>query len=224
MAPGNNILPVYILADESGSLGPHLEEIDQGLEAIVEVLRTEPLAAAKIRLSVIGFADVATVRLRLADVRKVQKLPPLQTGGSSNYGPAFSALRDLIPDDLLELKAQGYAVHRPAVFFLSDGQPSDGAQWHVPHQLLTDRSVIRGAPNIIACGIGAAEAETILAVATSPEFAFVVARGIDLGPAIARFCMALTKSVVASGKSLGGGAPQLVVERPEGFSMAIDVV
>ncbi|WP_229068944.1 hypothetical protein [Actinoplanes sp. DH11] len=224
MASFANILPVYIVADESGSLGPQIEEINQGLESLLDAMRNSPLAAAKIRLSIIGFAEDAEVRLHLADVRQTTTPPLLQSRGASIYGAAFSKLRDLIPADLVTLKSEGYSVHRPAVFFLSDGQPSDGDGWRPAHQSITDRSIARWAPTIIACGVGDAEAETMLNVATSPEYAFVVAHGVDIGPAVSQFCLALTSSVVASGKSLGSGAPHLVVQRPGGFLMAIDVV
>jgi hypothetical protein len=41
---------------------------------------------------------------------------------------------------------------------------------------------------------------------------------------IAKFFIALTTSVVQSGRSLNSPSPELIVERPEGFTMAIDVV
>ena len=66
--------------------------------------------------------------------------------------------------------------------------------------------------------------ETILQVATKEEFAFVSVPGVDIGSAIAKFFIALTASVVQSGRSLTSANPELVVEKPEGFSMAIDVV
>ncbi|MGC4815078.1 vWA domain-containing protein [Micromonospora sp. DT228] len=224
MRDRRTILPVYIVADESGSLGPHLDEVNQGIASIQDALLDDPIAAAKVRLTIIGFAEDAIVRLHLADLRRVETFPVLLGRGSSNYGPAFSILRELIPSDVATLKGDGYSVHRPAVFFLSDGQPTDGNRWHAIHRSITDRSVAQWAPNIIACGIGDAEPSTMLSVATRPEYGFIVPDGIDAGLAISRFCLALTKSVVASGRSLADGTPQLIVERPEGFKMAIDVV
>ncbi|MEE1772774.1 hypothetical protein PUR34_32620 [Streptomyces sp. JV185] len=80
------------------------------------------------------------------------------------------------------------------------------------------------APNIIACGIGDADAETINKVATRAEFGFVADKGIDVGAAISKFCAALTKSVIASGRSLDSSTPHLQVDKPEGFTVAIDVI
>ena len=58
-----------------------------------------------------------------------------------------------IPADVQWLRGDGYKVHRPVDFFLSDGQPTDGSAWRKPHAALTDRSRTPAAPNIIACGI-----------------------------------------------------------------------
>jgi uncharacterized protein YegL len=204
-------------------MNPHAEELNAGLVSLHEALRSEPMTAAKVRLSVLGFSDDVAVRMSLADLRTEAGLPQLQIRGGTSYRAAFTDLLTRIPHDVGALKHDGYQVHRPAVFFLSDGQPTDG-KWRSPHGRLTDKSVTPAAPNIIAFGIGQVKAQTILQVATQGDFAFVSVPGADIGAAIAKFFVALTTSVVQSGRSLTSASPQLVVERPEGFRMAIDVV
>jgi uncharacterized protein YegL len=218
------LLPIYVLADESGSMSPYIHELNAGMASLHAALLAEPMAAAKVRFTIMGFSDTVILRLRLADLRRAAQLPKLQSRTATNYGAAFSALEQQIAADVAELKAQQYGVHRPAVFFLSDGQASDGNKWLPIHQRLTDRGRTPGAPNIIACGIGEAEPRAILKAATQPEYAFVSIAGADIGAAIAKFCSALTKSVIASGRSMAGGQAELVVDRPEGFRMAIDVI
>jgi uncharacterized protein YegL len=182
------------------------------------------MIAAKVRLSVLGFSDNVIVRMTLADLRNEEPLPQLTIRGGTNYQAAFQDLLARIPQDIGVLKGNGYLVHRPAVFFLSDGQPAN-SKWHKPHQQLTDKSVTPGAPNIIACGVGGeVQPQTIVQVATRPDFAFISKAGSDIGSSIAKFFIALTASVVQSGRSLNSPNPELVVERPEGFTMAIDVV
>lgn len=219
-----HLLPIYVLADESGSMTELVGELNAGLVSLHAALLAEPMAAAKVRMSVIGFSDTAELRMHLTDLRCETHLPQLVCRTATSYGAAFEALARQIPADVERLKAQQYAVHRPAVFFLSDGQPSDGSTWQYVHRRLVDRQLTVGAPNIIACGIGDAEPHTILEVATRPEYAYVSIAGADVGQAIARFCAALTKSVIASGRSLGNGSAELSVSQPEGFRMAIDVV
>ena len=181
------------------------------------------MVAAKVRLTVLGFSDNVSVRVPLADVRGEHGLPQLHIQGGTNYHAVFQDLLRRIPQDIATLKGGGYQVHRPAVFFLSDGQPGN-SRWRNPHNRLTDRTVTPSAPNIIACGIGDVRAETILQVATQRDFAFVSVRGADLGAAIAEFFIALTASVIQSGRSLTSPHPELIVEKPDGFRLAIDVI
>jgi uncharacterized protein YegL len=219
-----HLLPIYVLADESGSMSANIDDLNDGLRSLHQALLGEPMAAAKVRFSVLGFSDDVVERVRLVDLRSAGEFPRLITRGMTSYRAAFEDLITRIPADVGSLKAEGYQVHRPAVFFFSDGLPNRGEDWQDAHRRLTDRSVTLGAPNIIACGIVEADAQTINAVATQPEFGFIVNEGVDVGAAIAKFCASLTKSVIASGRSLASSSPQLVVDKPEGFTVAIDVI
>lgn len=218
-----HLLPVYVLADESSSMKAYAGELNSGLIALCEALRSQPMVASKVRLSILGFSSDVEVRLALADLRDTEELPELVIRSTTNYQAAFQDLIKRIPQDIDTLKRSGYLVHRPAVFFLSDGQPSSN-NWQRPHASLIDRSTTSAAPNIISFGVGSVRAETILKVATKEEFAFVSMPGTDIGQAITKFFVALTASVVESGRSLTAGTPELFVEKPEGFRMAIDVV
>ncbi|MFC7534335.1 hypothetical protein [Actinoplanes sp. GCM10030250] len=218
------VLPVYLVADESRSMTPVVDELNDGLRSLHDALLREPLAAAKVRFSIVGFSDDVIVHSALADLRNMPALPQLSVRAGTAYGVAFSLLTDRIPADVRALKREGFAVHRPAVFFLSDGQPTDPGEWEQAYDALIDRERNPTAPNIIACGIGEARAETILHVATRPEFAFVATPGVEVGLAIAEFCTALTRSVIKSGQAVGGSDAELVVERPDSFRMAVDVV
>jgi uncharacterized protein YegL len=219
-----NVLPVYVVADESASMSPVIDDLNSGLVSLHDALLREPMAAAKVRFTIVGFSSDAVVRLARSDLRGEDSLPTLASRSSTDYGSAFRLLRQLIPRDIKELKSEGYACHRPAVFFLTDGQPSDAATWHNEYALLVDREATPAAPNIIACGIGEARAATILDIATRTEFAFVSTPGVEIGLAIAEFCTALTRSIVASGRALGSDNAELVVEKPQNFRMAVDIV
>lgn len=218
------LLPSYVLADESGSMGAYRSELADGLASLCEGIRQEPMVAAKVRLAVLGFSDDVQLRLEPSDMRTAVRLPELVIRGLTNYGAVFGDLLWRIPADVQFLKDTGYQVHRPVVFFLSDGLPTDGDAWRAQHQQLTDRSATPAAPNIIACGVGDARAETMLQVATQQEFAFVAVPSADIGKAISEFFHALTTSLVASGRAMMGANPHLVVNRPEEFTLAIDEV
>lgn len=219
-----NVLPVYVVADESASMAPVVGELNSGLASLHDALLQEPMAAAKVRFTILGFSDDTVVHLALSDLRTEGPLPKLSTRASTNYASAFKELRRRIPEDVHQLKSEGFACHRPAVFFLTDGQPTDAGLWQDEYTKLVDREQTPAAPNIIACGIGEARAETILEVATRPEFAFMATPGVEIGLAIAEFCTALTKSIVASGRALGSDNAELIVEKPSTFRMAVEIV
>jgi len=222
------LLPAYVMADESYSMKPNEQALAEGMVSLHESLRSQPMIAAKVRLAVLGFSKDVAVRLPLTDVRTEMRLPQLSIRTETSYASAFQDLLVRIPADVRTLKTDGYQVHRPVVFFLSDGQPTDDDEnaWRLPHSQLIDRQVTAVAPNIIACGIGQAQAQTMLEVATRKEFAFVTVPGADIGRAIAEFFEVLTASLVESGRALAADRAELVVERPDPnhFRLAIDMV
>jgi uncharacterized protein YegL len=219
------LLPMYVVVDESGLQGSRRSEIPRGLVTLYEHLRAEPMIAAKLRLTVLGFARDVQVRLAGADVRAEQEPPRVQLrAGGADYGSMFGDLVVRIPEDVRRLRAEGYQVHRPLVFIVACDAPADGEGWHDLHARLVDRTQTPAAPNIIACGAGDSVRNTMARVATRPEFAFIARQGADLGSAVVEFMMAIMLSLTASGVTMRGPSPQLVVSRPDQFTMAIDEV
>ena len=76
------VLPVYVLVDESASMQAAVNALNAQIASMLDRLRLQPMAAAGIRLSVIGFSDVATCYLALADVRDITEIPSFVTRGS----------------------------------------------------------------------------------------------------------------------------------------------
>lgn len=218
------VLPSYVIVDESGSMKPHEAELNDGVGSLCGRLHAEPMIAAKLRLAVVGFAGDVQVRLPLADVRELAAPPKMKIRGATMYGAAFAWLMRQIPVDVAELKAQGYQVHRPAIFFLSDGAPTDEPAWRDVHRRLIDRRETPVAPNIIACGIGQARADVIVQVASRPEFGFIAVPNCDIGAAVSEFFHSLVQSLVQSSQTMGTEAPRLVVTRPPQFTVAIEEV
>jgi uncharacterized protein YegL len=219
--PRGSILLVYFVADESGSMGRNIDELNDGLASLHDALQRESFAAAKVRFSVIGFSDTAFTYLEPADLRLLTAMPALTAQGLTSYAAAFDQLAYRISVDIPSLKAQGYTVHRPAVFFLTDGLPNGHEDWRAARTHLLAQPA---APNILAFGIGDADPTTVGELATKPHYAFIAARGVDTGAAISEFVTSLTQSVISSGQALATGTPTLQFERPEGFTLAVDVV
>ena len=197
-------------------------DLNQGLTSLLDAMAKQTMASAKVRFSVIGFSDTASCRLPMSHLRDVNEMPKLSAYNTTSYVAAFQHLRKQIPIDVAALIAAGNQVHRPAVFFLTDGLPNE-EDW--PGALAELKSPeFRERPNILAFGVGNADPETIVRIATSAEYAYQAAEGADTGRAIARVCESLTRSIVNSGNALASGKAELVGERPEGFRLAADLL
>jgi uncharacterized protein YegL len=222
------LLPVYFVADESLSMESYMGELNEGIVSLRDALEREPLAASKVRLSITGFSGDVATRMDLADIRELPQTPKLATRETgTSYRAAFQDLTDRIPVDQKRLRSQGYRIHRPVVFFLTDGQPTDGNAWEQIRDRLCDAAVLKAHPTIIAFGIGdGTDAHTINKIATKPSFAFLAVPGADMGKVIAEFIRTFIKSVVKSGAALSSGGGFIVVEKPDPnvLQVAADVV
>ena len=223
MEPQGTILPIYFVADESRSMASCTAELNDGLISLLSALQREPFTASKVRFSVIGFAEDAITYLELADLRYLPQMPTLRARGeSTSFLAAFDQVGYRISVDVPALKSQGFLVNRPVVFFLTDGSPNWDEEWRSARgHLLAQRT----APNILAFGVGEADASMVAAVSTRPaNFSFMSARGADTGYAITEFMGALTQSVIHSGQALASGEAALQIEMPTGFSLAVEVL
>jgi uncharacterized protein YegL len=214
------VLPVYFVPDESGSMYSLVSELNAGLITLLDAMHRHTLAAAKVRFSIIGFSDTATEHLALTDLRTITALPILESGGGTSYSSAFTLLRAQIESGVRKLRSEGLIVHRPVVFFLTDGVPTESeSKWKEALEALRENE-FRYHPNIIAFGLGRAVASVISTVATRDEFAFKAAQGSNTAVALTEFFTTFTQSVVTSAQSITPEGGELVVPKPPGFVFA----
>jgi uncharacterized protein YegL len=188
------VLPFYLVCDESLSMaGAPVDAINESLPKLHSEIGSNPVVADKTRFCLIGFSSSAEVLLPLTDLSTVSSMPGLRAGGVTSYGSAFNLLYNTITDDVAKLKAEGVQVYRPAVFFISDGQPADS--WEAAHKRLTDARW-RLHPNILSFGFGGADPQTIQQVATVKAFIADGTMGPDL--ALREFAQSLTRSIISS--------------------------
>jgi uncharacterized protein YegL len=214
------VLPFYLVCDESASMtGEPIEAINASLPQLHSEIGSNPVVADKTRFCLIGFSNQAEILLPLADLSAVASMPALSANGSTNYAAAFAMLKETIDADVAKLKADGHQVYRPAVFFLSDGQPNSSDPWHAVYQELVDPTW-RSHPNILAFGFGQADEAVIRQVATTKAF---IADG-TLGPAeaLGEFAQSLIRSIVNSGTqsaaNSSGGATLVMPDVVPGFT------
>ena len=211
------ILPFYVVCDESFSMSDHIDALNDGLRELHRAIGTDPVVADKTRFCLIGFSTTAEVLLPLSDLSDITEIVGLTAKSATNYIGAFDLLRETIDKDIALLKAEGHLVYRPAVFFLSDGLPTDSRPWRPSYRRLVDQSWTPR-PNIIAFGIGDALADIIREIGTFK--AFMSEDGVSPGAALHEFARALTKSIVKSGSSVAenGSVTLQVPEQIPGFT------
>ncbi|MGW2278404.1 vWA domain-containing protein [Streptomyces sp. NPDC001770] len=207
-------MPVYVVLDASQSAAPFTAGLNDALRSLHTALTQSPDVAAGVRLSVIGYADRPDMRLPLTRVEWGTDVPHLSAGGELHLTAAFEGLVDLLPGDVDQLKRAGGRVHRPVVFLVTTAPPQDHARWPDAQQIL---GAHRYAPTVVACGLGSAEARTVLRIASSPELAFVAAPGVPVPDQAAQFSVLLQNTLLHLGRGVVAGRPDLVTECPAGL-------
>jgi uncharacterized protein YegL len=231
------LLPFYLVVDVSWSMtvGNRLESANRITDAVKDALSTAPILSDKVRFALLDFSGDAQVRLSLCDLLSGVESPVLtarQTGTS--YAAAFRLLRDEIDSNVRQLRADGFAVHRPAVFFLSDGEPTDPPQeWQTEFARLTqyDPATKQGFskfPNFVPCGVAEAD-PTILRSLIHPSSGtkamkmYLMDEGEDPARAIEKIAKILISSMLQSGRSIAAGVSTMIVpggdEVPSGISV-----
>jgi uncharacterized protein YegL len=220
------LLPFYLLADQSGSMESDIEFLTGGLQDLVDEARSNSLAYSKIRLTVLGFGSSVTTHLELADLRRVEQMPVLRaTDEYTRYDLAFEDLRIRIERDIDLIKGANNSALRPAVFFLTDGKPNPPDQpWREALATLQDEG-FRRRPNVVAFGVRDADPDIIRAIATRPDWAFVTRerQPASTAEALRSFIETFAHTVVSTGSNLASGKAELPVSAPRGF-MSLDSI
>lgn len=202
-------LAFYIVADVSYSMQESGAIIAANtlLKEVHDAIVASPVIADVVRLGVIDFSDDAQVLLRLGDLRDVTTIPELRARGGTSFAAAFRQLRQEIERDIPALKGDNYKVFRPAVFFITDGQPTDdGGTLQTAFADLTARD-FRYRPNIIPFGVGDATKASVdpwvFPTAGEKQMRSYVAKdGADPAKAITEMAHLLISSILASAGSV----------------------
>lgn len=208
-------LPVYLVVDTSGSLIQEIDAINQGLASLFESLSLQAIVADTVRIALVQFSSDATLAIPLTAVSDIKVTPSLQAHGRTNYGAAFSLVRQLIPSDVGELRAADVRVLRPMMFFMTDGYPTDA--WEVALRELHSPN-FRERPTIVAIGFGTADPNILREVGGDKGRAFMISDTIDIRNAVDSISTALTSmltSTVQSSITKAANAPS--VPLPEGW-------
>jgi uncharacterized protein YegL len=206
-------LPFYFVVDVSVSMvhSGALASANTILPTVFDGLLSSPMLADVVRVGMIDFSDDARVVLRLDDARNVKTLPQCVERGGTSYAAAFRLLRKEIEADMQQLKGDGYKVYRPAVFFITDGAPTDSQQeLQGAFADLTDAS-FKYRPNIIPFGVDGATKEMVdpwvypPVGSKRPMRSYVTGPDVDPAHAITQLAEVLLGSIMASAGSVTDG-------------------
>jgi len=214
------IMPFYIICDVSWSMkdNNNIDALNSGLKDLVDDISKDAIVSDATMISIITFSGNAEVVVPLAPAYDIE-LPTLTAGGGTYYGAALEKYADTVKKDHERIRAQGSRFYRPCVFFLTDGEPLD--DWKpVFHKVIHyDKKTGQGNkmyPYIVSFGFAGARKEVLTALAY-PNFGEKQGRAFfsdsgnvhQLLDSIRDF---IGKSVMSSGKSVGDGNPQIILD------------
>ncbi len=201
------IFPFYLVIDVSGSMHDRLPAINSELPVLQREIIADPIVGEIARFGIVTFAHKTEMAMPLSDLLKVEQMPILEAEGPTNYGRCFSFMRGCLTHDMQWYRQEGYQVYRPAVFFITDGAPTD-RDWEAEYRgLVAPDFALR--PNIVTFGFGEADPETLKKVATYRAY---VARDDETPTAVLKtIAQELTRSIMASSQTAATGQATLTL-------------
>jgi uncharacterized protein YegL len=161
----SDVLPCYVVCDLSLSMTDHVAGLNAGLREFRGAVHADASVADRVLCGVVGFAESPHVVQPLFLLDELAELPAPGACAGTNFGPVFKFLRTTIDEDVRVLESHRLRVHRPIVFFLSDGQPTDPVTWPAAFATLTDPDwAFR--PRMVAYGVGDADQDALGRIGT----------------------------------------------------------
>ncbi len=197
-------LPVYLLLDCSSSMiGQPIEQVRQGLRALLNDLNTEPMAIETVYLSVITFHNTAQQLIPLTELMQFKE-PQIQASGTTALGAALRLLKASLDKEVRKNTEEQKGDWKPLVFLMTDGMPTDA--WEtVAHELKQQNRV-----NLIAFAAGPGAD-----VANLKRMTDIVLKSEELSPGTLKaFFQWMSQSILRTDKSVQTIASETMIDLP----------
>ena len=117
--------PVVLVLDNSGSMqGERIKQLNEGLRALEQDLRDDPLAQKRCELAVLTFGNSVQLTTDFTTADAFEP-PQLVASGATPMGAAVNRALDLLEARKQQYRQAGLKYYRPWVFLLTDGEPTD---------------------------------------------------------------------------------------------------
>lgn len=118
-------LPIYFLIDVSESMvGEQIQQVEEGLAAIIKELKTDPRAIETVWVSIIVFAGKAKTIVPLQEI--INFYPPkFPIGSGTSLSNGLGHLMYELRKNTIKTTAEVKGDWKPIVFLFTDGVPTD---------------------------------------------------------------------------------------------------
>jgi uncharacterized protein YegL len=142
-----------LLLDTSYSMsGAPINELNEGFKLFCEEIKKDDLAAKRAEIAVITFGGMARVEVPFTEGRDLQA-KPLIPSGNTPLGSALTLALNQLESRKAEYKQAGLEYYRPWLFVLTDGEPTDGAEFDAAAQRVRAAEAARGV-SVFGIGVG----------------------------------------------------------------------
>jgi uncharacterized protein YegL len=219
--------PFYIVCDASETMwNPEVhtdvapfEILELAVPELLTKLERRPVVRDAAMVSVISFADSASVVVPLTRPGEVIDMAPLPRGTYTNYHAAFDLLCRIVRSDCERLEST-HDLKRPAVFFLTDGRPEVNRE-RQPESVWAPRRDalvgLRWKPQMVSLGFGRAETESLCRMASAQagiRLAFLADEAAQVAELLEGIMAAIFLSI---GSSVSKG--DLIMTTPPGMRL-----
>lgn len=122
-------VPCLLLLDNSGSMsGKPIKELNDGLQELKRCLSEDDLAASRAEPAIITFGGSICVVQDFTTVHHL-KIPLLSAAGDTPMGSGIIRGVEMVGERMKTYRKNAINSHRPWIFLLTDGAPTDQELW-----------------------------------------------------------------------------------------------